>query len=574
MSKSLFLKILFCAICIFFITHTNNYSAEVDVTCYRYSPKDQGVNTNEAILKWSTVNTNHFGLLASVRVSGQIYAAPLIIHHEKQNICIVCTMSNQIRGVDVSNPYHPKTAWNLDLKVAGNPVPSDDTGSDDIRPLIGTCSTPVIDAQKNMYIVSKSKTARTPPSYCYTIYKINTKNGRLITYNKFAQTRWEHGGYVFRKNIDPYVLGVGDGSIDVRIRKRINNQRVWTNENRVYFNALRQMNRPGLTLLRDTIYAAFASHGDNGPYHGWVIGFKADDLSLQAVFNTTPNGGLGGCWQSGGSIANDGENLFIETGNGSFSGMLDGQGFPLDANYGDCFLKLTPDGSFANNPNPNGWGLAVSDYFTPKNNGDINSADLDLGSCGPIVVDGFLIGLGKDGSLFSMDINHMGKYDPNLDNCWQSIPQAICVQESNDLWTAFGSPSYFDGKIYFFGSGDYGKCFACSGGQISGWFLDPVNQQVQTDVMTKSLQGTFDWPGANTTISSNGNQDGIVWAIHRSANTLRAFRVSDLEEIWNSGLIPKDNLGKAIKFSVPIVANGCVYAGTDGALKIYGIKKP
>jgi hypothetical protein len=39
----------------------------------------------------------------------------------------------------------------------------------------------------------------------------------------------------------------------------------------VRFDALRQMDRPGVTLVNNNIHLAYASHGDNGPYHGWVL---------------------------------------------------------------------------------------------------------------------------------------------------------------------------------------------------------------------------------------------------------------------------------------------------------------
>ena len=43
----------------------------------------------------------------------------------------------------------------------------------------------------------------------------------------------------------------------------------------------------------------WASHGDNGPYHGWLVAFDKTTLQPVAMFNTSPNGSESGIWQSG-----------------------------------------------------------------------------------------------------------------------------------------------------------------------------------------------------------------------------------------------------------------------------------
>jgi len=59
---------------------------------------------------------------------------------------------------------------------------------------------------------------------------------------------------------------------------------------------------------------------DIQPYHGWVIGYAAADLTQAPVlFNTTPDGGLGGDWMSGTGPAADADgNIYVITGNGTF----------------------------------------------------------------------------------------------------------------------------------------------------------------------------------------------------------------------------------------------------------------
>jgi hypothetical protein len=95
--------------------------------------------------------------------------------------------------------------------------------------------------------------------------------------------------------------------------------------------------------------------------------------------------------------------------------------------------------------------------------------------------------------------------------------------------------------------------------------------------------GTFSWPGASPSISSQGATNGIVWAINSSAfgatgnnnnqaraagpAVLHAYSGSNLAtELWNSSQASggRDTAGFAVKFTVPTVANGKVYVGTRG----------
>ena len=68
------------------------------------------------------------------------------------------------------------------------------------------------------------------------------------------------------------------------------------------------------------------------------------------------------------------------------------------------------------------------------------------------------------------------------------------------------------------------------------------------------------------------------WLLRRDDSTLRAYSAEDLSLLWSSSQAPADALGgKVVKFSVPVVANGKVYAGmkTDGShgfLVCYGLR--
>src|SRR5262249_9716889 len=82
----------------------------------------------------------------------------------------------------------------------------------------------------------------------------------------------------------------------------------------------------------------------------------------------------------------------------------------------------------------------------------------------------------------------------------------------------------------------------------------------------------FASPGCLPTISSNGTANAIVW-VYDSGNILRAFDARNLaNELWNSSQNSgRDALGRYVKFTVPMVANGKVYAGTQDSLVVYGL---
>ena len=62
-----------------------------------------------------------------------------------------------------------------------------------------------------------------------------------------------------------------------------------------------------LNLVKNQIYVEWASHGDNGPYHGWVVvwdvsNVKTTGFKMTGVLNTSPNNGLAGIWQGSGRL--------------------------------------------------------------------------------------------------------------------------------------------------------------------------------------------------------------------------------------------------------------------------------
>ena len=554
------------------------------VLSYHYDASSSGVNPNETILTPSNLTVNTFSKLYSTVLDGQVYTQPLYVPNVTvtggaqagtHNLAIVATQNDSLYAIDAATGVIVWKTSFLTTGLAGattiTPEPAADSGSTNTSPWIGVCGTPVIDGSTNLlYVAAKTKQilngVTTAPNYVYTLYKIDITNGNatpnanIVSSTVFGDTVYSNSTYTFRTASsptapqDPFVIGNGDGAITVN------------SQSRVYFNVLREMNRTALLLTNGTVYACFAAPGDVSPYHGWMLGFDKTSLAVNAVCNLTPNGGLGGIWESGGIPVVDGSgNIYVVTGNGKFDGNnLDGnvtglnsQNMPVNGDYGDCFVKLAPDTTTsAGNQNINGWGLKVVDYFAPFNNQSLSSADSDLGAGGAVLLPPsagspqLLVGAGKQGNVYLINTTSMGKYGTS-DNV---------VQSNVGITASFDTPAFFNGLLYYIGPLDNGKAFAIANSVMS-----------TTPVKTPD---TFGYPGSGMTVSANGATNGVVWALERDDAVLRAYSASNFgTEIWNSAMAPnyRDQLDSVTKFAVPTVADGRVLVGTLTALTAYGL---
>jgi len=81
-------------------------------------------------------------------------------------------------------------------------------------------------------------------------------------------------------------------------------------------------------------------------------------------------------------------------------------------------------------------------------------------------------------------------------------------------------------------------------------------------------------------VSANGNTNGIVWALDNSSagfsccQVLFAYDATNLaHELYNSNQAPngRDSTWGAVKFTVPTIANGKVYVGTQTGVAVLGL---
>jgi hypothetical protein len=519
---------------------TKSASATIGITdllgvlTYHNNNNRDGSNTREFALTPANVTTSSFGKLFSCNADGAIYAQPLWVPKASigggtHNIIVAATMRDSVFVFDAdANPC--VTYWSKNLiptgEIYGN---NGDVGSADIFPDIGILGTPVIDSTTStIYVVTKTKNSGTS-TFHQRIHALSLTDGS----EKFG------GPTDITSAIA--VPGTGDGG----------------SGGNVPFDALKENQRCGLALVNGVVYVTWASHGDNGPYHGWIVGYSAGNLAqAPVVFNDTPNGSEGGIWMSGGAPASDdANNLYVISGNGSFDKAAPRK------NYGMAFMKLSTAG-----------GLGVGDFFSPMNEDTLSGADQDFGSGGAaVLIDAntgpfprLVVGGGKDQQLFVLNRDNMGGYSASGNNVVQTLAFGNGI---------FATASFWNNNLYLAGSG-----------ALKAFSLNPATSQFGVNPTSQST-ATYGFPGSSPSVSASGTTNGIVWAMSTNAfgmrngslppnppkaagpTILRAYDATSLNtELWNStqASAGRDTAGNAVKFTVPTVANGKVYIGTRG----------
>jgi len=392
------------------------------------------------------------------------------------------------------------------------------------------------------------------------------------------------------------------------------------------FTAPYQKMRAGLGLLTDAagnkaVIVCFSINGENprGPGHGFVTAFDVRGVNREpgfaptpAIWNVTPGGGAGGIWMSGSGPAIDGADIYFATGNGMDPGTMPG-------NFSESFVKLhyTAGAAGVNGGKPtldvaDFWG-AFSDFIRqqqfPQDTED--AGDADLGSAGVVLVPdrGNLIGGGKDGILYNLNKDDLGKnkwdphfnlpfvatYLPNPPNGGAGLPTSTpadpnwpIVQLNRNLhaqtpngktFHVHGTPVYMERAasaiVYLWGENErlkaYNYNFATK--RITGFRAEGTQF---ASGMTPAPGGM---PGGRLVVSSNGTtaNTGVVWGVYPvqgNANSavvhgaLVAYDATTvlaggrLKQLFHSDTNPANNMGNFAKYSTPVVANGKVYVAT------------
>ncbi len=500
-----------------------------DVTTYHFDNARDGLNAQETVLTPANVTSATFGKIGFFPADGKVDAQPLYLAGFDVNgtATNVLYMATEHGSMYAFNADTGAQIWTVSLLGSGETT-SDPRGCGQIIPEIGITSTPVIDRAKGViFAVAMSKDAS--------------------------------GGYHQRLHALSLTSGAEQPGSPVEITGSYPGNGAGSSGGNVPFDPAQYAERAGLLLLNGTIYLAWTSHCDIGAYTGWVMAYSESTLQQTAILNVTPNGNDGAIWMAGNGLAADANgNIFFLDANGTLDTSFDSNGFPAMGDYGNAIVKLSTAGG----------KLAVADYFEPNESVYESAHDIDVGSGGAMLlpdltdangtVRHLLVGAGKDTNIYVADRDNMGKFNAaDNSHLYQELPSALAEG-------AWSSPAYFNGTVYYAGQTDTLKAF-------------PITQAKLATTPSSQSAVVFPYPGSTPSVSANGTQNGIVWALESSAGqtgVLHAYDPANLtREFYNSNQAAggRDQFGNGNKFITPVIVDGKVFVGTQTGVAEFGL---
>lgn len=490
-------------------------AARADVVTVSSEALRTGWDAAEPGLTAESVASDGFGQLFARQVDGQVYAEPVLA----DGVLIVATENNVVYGLD---PATGAVDWQTPQSLLGPAWPTTAASCDDLRPNAGVTSTPVVDGGV-VYLTAKTWDGVDPTTPTYWMHALDVTTGA------------EEPGW-------PVALAGAP-----------------SNDPSHPFQAQMELQRPGLLLMDGVVYAAFASHCDDTPTRGYVMGVRTGATpALTTIWTSAPTDpvdGQTGIWMSGSGIMSDGDGrLFVATGNGAPPpyGAAPGD---LTA-FGDSVVRLDvqPDGS-----------LQPADYFTPAAARYLDDYDKDFGSGGVVgLPDAFgtpahphlAVVAGKDGRFFLLDRDDLGGR-AHLD----TDPGAVGV---------YGPyRGQFSHAAAWPGGGGW-LYTTEAGGPLRAWHagVDAGGNPVLT--MAGTSAATLPFGSGSPVVTSDGadDPDALVWVVDGSSATQPTGALQAYDAVPDaSGTLPlrwSAPIGAAGKFTVAATDSGRVYVGTRG----------
>ncbi len=509
------------------LTLVNPTHAGQDVPTWHYDQGRTGLYTKETSLTPTSVTVGTFGKSNTLTMDGAVDAQPLFVSGmtiggQTHNVLYVATENDTMYALDATSGT---SIWQTSVLRTGETA-ADNRGCSELSSTVGITSTPVIDryfgTDGAIYFVAKTKDSS--GNYHQRLHALDLVTGAELSGSpvEITATYPANGGVT--KTFDPGVA----------------------------------VERAALLLSNGTVYLSWGTPCQQTAfkYSGWVMAYDEGTVAHLSVLDLTPNGSGGAIWMSGAGPSADSDGfVFLSTSKGTFDTTLDGNGYPVNGDYGNGFVKIQLLQDV----------LSVFDYFEPLNGVPASANYQPQGSGGVLLVPDLNIGgtalslaagAGKDGNIYVMGRtgDFLGEYDGQNDNNLFTMSNALPSGASS-------TPAYFNNMLYYGGIGDSLRSINV---------LDPSGSPV-----TQSTN-TLGSSGATPVISANGTRTAIVWALDTTANggpVLHAYNATDLSsELYNSSMqAGRDAVDATGTYSVPVVANGHVYVGTQTGVEVYGL---
>ncbi len=503
------------------------------VTTYHYDNLRTGWNDSESALTAKKVKSGAFGLLHSVTLDDQVDAQPLVVPDEtttrgtsagKHDVVYVATESNTIYAIDASS------GTVLFDQSLGTPVATP-LGCNNNGPNVGITGTPVIDLAANvMYVVAYTLESGMPT---YRIHELNLSD--------------------LTDAVPPVVVAASHKL---------------TNGKNFKFNATYQRQRPALLEANGNVYAGFGSFCDFDASNsrGWLLAWQTGSLTplssnrLNDRLAKSPNSFfLSAIWMSGYGVAADPSgNVYFVTGNSDPSGTT----YNGVTNVQESVVKVSSDLT------------QLLSIFTPSDVGYLDEADADFGSGGALLLPSsgssatpLAAAAGKDGTMFLLDQNDLGGYNPS---------------HNNDLDEKYIGGCWCGQSYFAAGKKSVPHIVASGGNTVTVWKVQASpSVKLVSAGSSPGLPNGQD-PGFFTSVSSHGTRQGaIIWAVARPQYvpgniTLFAFKAepqhgSSALQMLYEGTAGSWTASNGNANLVPVVANGKVYVASYQQLDIFGM---
>ena len=490
-----------------------------------------GWYSNQPALAPASVSAPDFGQLFATQLDGQIYAQPLLAN----GVLLVVTETNNIYTLD---PVTGAVLYHRQLEPAWN---ASDLGCADLAPKVGITGTPVVDASDpgnvTAYFVTKS-------------YQSGTSGPAVA---------WMHAvdipSLAERPSFPVQIQGTAD------------------NHPSVTFDATYELQRPGILMLGDTVYAAFAGHCDFGTYQGWVVGVSSAG-AIRARWSGADQFPGAGIWQSGGAPMADGPDTFIvATGNGDVVKQPT-PGKPPPTVLAQAWVRLKVQGNGT---------LQATDFFAPYDADELNAWDADFGSGGPVgLPDSFGtpsiphlgVAAGKQGFVYLLnrdDLGGIGQGPSGGDKVVQRIGPYGGVWSRPAVWPGNGGWVYYP-------SASGGTTATGSSGDLNVYQSGVDGQGLPTLAKVATAGDEFGFGSSAPVVTSSGTSDGsalvwIVWMPDGSGQNAQLRAYDAVPETGTLRLRFSAAVGTASKFNPPGIGEGRVYVGTREG-NVYGFGAP